>query len=255
MTLGQLLITLQNMDVARELPRSRAVRDDEKRERFQAILDAAERLLQTEPDRVSIMAEVAEAAGVAKGTVYLYFPSKETLMLALHDRHCEGFFETLIARLRAPAPLTLADMHTIVRERITAHPAYLPCSSVCFGYDRTMPLEPMQAHMTRIVNWLDATAHGLHAHIPTISHAQAIVLLRRGYALILGLWQLLKPESQARIATAGSAGAGNCEAATFCQTEYVSEVEAALTTLWAPYFPDSAATPAAQNRQFLKEIV
>jgi AcrR family transcriptional regulator len=237
------------MVVDAELPRSRAIRQDEKRERSQAILDAAEQLLNTAPDRVSIMADVATAAGVAKGTVYLYFPSKETLMLALHDRHCQGFFETLLTRLREPRPLTLADMNAIVRTCITAHPAYLPCASVCFGYDRTMPAEPMQAHMMRIVNWLDATAHGLHTHVPSISHAQAIVLLRRGYALILGLWQLLKPESQARIV-----GAGNSEAAKFCQTEYVSEVESALTTLWAPYFPVDAVIPAAQNGHFIKEI-
>lgn len=31
------------------------------------------------------MAEVAEAAGVSKGTPYLYFPSKEDLFIALHD--------------------------------------------------------------------------------------------------------------------------------------------------------------------------
>jgi AcrR family transcriptional regulator len=239
--------------VVTEPPRSRAIREDEKRERSNGILDAAERLLKIAPDRVSIMADVAAAAGVAKGTVYLYFPSKETLMLALHDRHCEGFFETLLARLRAPSPLTLADMNAIVRDCITAHPAYLPCASVCFGYDRTMPVAPMQAHMLRIVSWLDATASGLHQHLPNISHAEAIVLLRRGYALILGLWQLLKPESQARIAGA-SAGAGHSEAARFCQAEYVTEVESALTTLWAPYFPAHAEIPAAQNGHFLKEI-
>lgn len=31
------------------------------------------------------MAEVAEQAGVSKGTPYLYFPSKEALFIALHD--------------------------------------------------------------------------------------------------------------------------------------------------------------------------
>jgi AcrR family transcriptional regulator len=237
------------MQAAVEHPRSRAIREDEKRERYHAILDAAERLLKIAPDRVSIMAEVAAAAGVAKGTVYLYFPSKETLMLALHDRHCEGFFETLLARLRKPEPLTLADMNAIVRTCITAHPAYLPCASVCFGYDRSMPIAPMEAHMLRIVSWLDATATGLHQHLPSVSHAEAITLLRRAYALILGLWQLLKPESQARIV-----GAGNTEAAKFCQTEYVTEVESALTTLWAPYFPLEAGIPAAQKGHFLKEI-
>jgi AcrR family transcriptional regulator len=226
-----------------ELPRLRATRDDEKRSRYHAILDAAERLLSTEPDRVSIMADVAAAAGLAKGTVYLYFPSKEALMLALHDRHTEGFFEAMIARLQSPERLTLAALNTVVRERIAAHPAYLPCASVCFGYDRTMPAEPMQAHMMRVANWLDATAHGLNRQLPNVSHAEAIVLLRRSYAMILGLWQLLKPESQARIAR-------DSNVANFCHAEYVGEVDAALTALWSPFFSAQAARksaiPAAQ---------
>ena len=242
---------MQHSDTT-ELPRSRAVRDEDKRERSHAILDAAERLLSTAPDRVSIMADVAAAAGVAKGTVYLYFPSKEALLLALHDRHCEGFFEAMLARLREPAPLTMAQMNAIVRERITAHAAYLPCASVCFGYDRTMPLAPMQEHMHRVMNWLDATAHGLHAHLPRLTHTEAIVLLRRSYALMLGLWQLLKPEMQARIVSQFT-GSGS-EAAKFCQAEYVGEVEASLVTLWTPYFAVRDAKPAAQNEPFLRNI-
>jgi AcrR family transcriptional regulator len=38
------------------------------------------------------VAEVAEAAGLGKGTVYLYFPSKEEMLLALHERHVTKFF-------------------------------------------------------------------------------------------------------------------------------------------------------------------
>ena len=45
------------------------------------------------------VAEVADEAGLAKGTVYLYFPSKEELLLALHERNVGGFFRALIALL------------------------------------------------------------------------------------------------------------------------------------------------------------
>ena len=56
--------------------RQRAIQVGDKEERHHAILDAAERLLLGEPERIANMAEVATEAGVAKGTVYLYFPSK-----------------------------------------------------------------------------------------------------------------------------------------------------------------------------------
>ena len=49
------------------------------------------------------MADVADEAGLAKGTVYLYFPSKEELLLAVHERNIDGFFRALIARLASDA--------------------------------------------------------------------------------------------------------------------------------------------------------
>ncbi len=77
--------------------RQRAVQAEDKQERHDAILDAAERLLLRSPERVANVAEVAEEALLAKGTVYLYFPSKEELLLALHERNVDGFFRAVMA--------------------------------------------------------------------------------------------------------------------------------------------------------------
>ena len=74
--------------------RQRAIGAEDKEERQQALLDAAERLLLRSPERMASVAEVADEAGLAKGTVYLYFPSKEELLLALHERNVGGFFTT-----------------------------------------------------------------------------------------------------------------------------------------------------------------
>jgi len=90
--------------------RQRAVQAEDKEERRHAILDAAEELLAEEVNRVANMAEVADRAGLAKGTVYLYFPSKDELLVALHERHAEAFFKALIARLEQPTTLTLDEM-------------------------------------------------------------------------------------------------------------------------------------------------
>src|SRR6266545_1106190 len=78
--------------------RQRAIQAHDKQERHHAILDAAERLLLRAPERVANVSEVADEAGLAKGTVYLYFPSKEELLLALHERNIDGFFRPLLER-------------------------------------------------------------------------------------------------------------------------------------------------------------
>lgn len=56
-----------------------------------AILDAAYELFGSGGFYETKMSEVAERAGIAKGTVYLYFKSKEELFMAVTRRDCEGF--------------------------------------------------------------------------------------------------------------------------------------------------------------------
>jgi len=59
------------------------------------ILDAAEELVLNEGPRAMTMANVADAAGVAKGTTYLYFPSKEALLADLRTRYLRRSLEAL----------------------------------------------------------------------------------------------------------------------------------------------------------------
>lgn len=77
----------------------RAINDDQKEERRQAILDAAWQLFQQNPyDAVNIL-DVAKAINLAKGTVYVYFKTKEALFLAIHMQQFEAWFDAVDAAL------------------------------------------------------------------------------------------------------------------------------------------------------------
>jgi TetR/AcrR family transcriptional regulator, transcriptional repressor for nem operon len=67
--------------------------------RREQILDAAQRVLVRRGPAAATMAEVADAASLAKGTVYLYFASKAELLAGLRAR----YFERLTATLGDPA--------------------------------------------------------------------------------------------------------------------------------------------------------
>src|SRR5664279_1381523 len=77
--------------------RQRAILAEDKQERHHAILDAAEQLLLRSPEHGASVAEVAQEACLAKGTVYLYFRSKEELLLAVHERGIDRFFRAVDA--------------------------------------------------------------------------------------------------------------------------------------------------------------
>jgi AcrR family transcriptional regulator len=54
--------------------------------RREAILDAAEQLFSEQRFVELHMSRIAKELGLAKGTLYLYFPSKEGLFLAVVER-------------------------------------------------------------------------------------------------------------------------------------------------------------------------
>ncbi|MDD2902250.1 MAG: TetR/AcrR family transcriptional regulator [Syntrophales bacterium] len=63
--------------------------------RTRAILAAARRVLEERGLEAATMDEIAAAAGVAKGTIYLYFQGKEGLIRALVSHACEDMLMDL----------------------------------------------------------------------------------------------------------------------------------------------------------------
>lgn len=79
----------------------RATSDKEKQQREQMIIDAAQQLLMEKSYHSINMNEIARTANLAKGTVYLYFQTKEELFLTLFERQFGVWLDTVEADLRA----------------------------------------------------------------------------------------------------------------------------------------------------------
>lgn len=87
----------------------------DKRER---ILDAAEELFAGQPFHKVLLSDVATAAAVGKGTLYLYFKSKEDLYLSLLYRGFADLVERMRARLADEAVSPARILDQIVRDLI-----------------------------------------------------------------------------------------------------------------------------------------
>jgi len=205
--------------------RQRAMQAEDKEERNHALLDAAERLMLRSPDRVPSVAEVADDAGLAKGTVYLYFPSKEELLLALHERNVGGFFRALTALLEGGERVDFDRVLSLTHEHIVAPPLFLPLASRCFGMmSQSIPEASAGAFKLRMAERLEHAGEGLERHFPALARGQGLELLRHSYALILGLWQM----AGSAVCPAGSQGAVPAALA----FSYPDDLDRALRALW-----------------------
>lgn len=201
--------------------RQRAVLAEDKHERHQAILDAAEKLLLRSPGKLANMADVARSAGLAKGTVYLYFPSKEELLLALHERNVDAFFRALLKLLQRTQPVTLADMLGVTQQHLVNPPTFLPLATRCFGIMATgVPRMTAMAFKERMTARLVEAGAGLERHFPDLAAGAGVALLRHSYALILGLWQMTSTDVD---------DVQSCGLQAF---DYPEELDRALTALW-----------------------
>ena len=205
--------------------RQRAIQAEDKRERRDAILDAAERVLGGMPGRVAGVAEVAAEAGLAKGTVYLYFPSKEELLLAVHERRINLFFNELCALVEQPQS-DFDAVFALTRGHLIDPPLFLPLAARCFGLmAHSVPPAVALAFKQRMAARLERAGVGIERQVQAPNPGVGVALLRRSYALIVGLWQM-------------SVGGGMIGPLTLPAAppalvwSYPVEIEGALRALW-----------------------
>jgi AcrR family transcriptional regulator len=192
--------------------------------RTRQLLDAAVSLWQLHPERVPSVAEVASKAGLAKGTVYLYFKSKEDLLLAAHARHVQTFFNALIERASQRKKMSFDDVMRLTSDNIAGVSAYLPLATMVASLrNKGVTPEVAEAFDKRIAEQLITAGGLLCRHFPLPDATSGVRLLMRSYALILGLWQLVGSDQPICNSPGVSA---------MLLPDYLSELDAALRALW-----------------------
>lgn len=173
----------------------RAVQAEDKAARRAAILDAAEALLTEDSENLASVAQVAEAAGLAKGTMYLYFKSKEEIIMAVHERHSMALFDR-IDKLFAEAGTDMTVERAIDSFCQFVHdtPLYLQLGCFChLTLERNIDLEVVYQFRLAISARLQKAGAMLEACFPTLPPMAGLQLLHDTYAFALGSWQLAEP--------------------------------------------------------------
>lgn len=179
----------------------RAVHAEDKAARRADILAAAEILIARDPENFASVAEVAEAAGLAKGTVYLYFRTKEEVILAVHARHSERLFDAL-DRVLADHPVDLKPEHVADAfcAFVTAYPVFLHVGAACHSsFQRNIDPRAMTEVRAAIAVRLSHFGAILESRFPGLKAGDGIALLQATYAHALGMWLLCDPTQKRAI--------------------------------------------------------
>jgi AcrR family transcriptional regulator len=136
---------------------------------------------------------LAQRAGLAKGTVYLYFGTREEVLLAVHAERAQRLFDVLEHALAAPATDTRRVARAVVRH-LREHPEFLPLAATCRSMLETnISIDTALAFKRAIGARLGQLGTRVEVLYPRLPRGQGVALLMASYGLILGLWQIAEP--------------------------------------------------------------
>jgi len=210
----------------------RAVQAEDKAARRAAILSAAEALIVRDPENFASVADVAEAAGLAKGTVYLYFRSKEELVLAVHAQHSERMFDLLEKLLAANAghPMQAKQVVDSFCSFATGNPLFLHLGAACHSsFQRHIDPEVMYEFRAAIAARLAYFGPLIEARFPALKAGNGVAVLQATYAFALGMWQLCDPTQKK------AKGIGQRAGLEVFDRDFAKDMQQGLLALWQGY--------------------
>lgn len=177
------------------MEKRRATSDEDKARRRASLLDAAEALFATLAFPDVKMAEVARRAGVSKGTVFVYFPTKEALFLELLERRLDAWLQGLDRALAAgPARLPARELSQLLVGSL-GQAGVLTRLLPLLGSVLELNVEPERVVQFRrwMLERLVVTGGLLEGRFWGLGPGEGVHLLLQMYAIILGLRQLCDP--------------------------------------------------------------
>lgn len=175
----------------------RAMRDEQKEERRQAIIDSTWQLFQVRSYESLTMADAADALHLAKGTVYLYFKTKEELFLAIEEQQLDLFFAEVDSRLNAINSRGVEAIPAIVElvcEALEQRPGLTRLLAILHTIlERNIDLETATRFKYMLKMHFERTGSLLEGCLPFLQEGEGAHLLLQCHALVIGLWALTDP--------------------------------------------------------------
>ena len=171
-------------------PHAHALED--KAARRAAILRGAQALFARGHGGLPTAAQIAAATGLAKGTVYLYFQTKEEIFAALLLEGWSAVMlesQTLFLETKGKRAEKVSAFLSTLVAHLERHPELLRLDALGYGVlEKNMLQDALTAHKTEYTAQLEQTGRTIDSALGLFS-GRGVQLLMRTYALTKGLWQ------------------------------------------------------------------
>ena len=187
------------------------------------------RALFLQQQRLPAVADIAADTGLAKGTVYRYFQSKEQIFLALLSEDFAALFsqlETVVAALPQPFVAAAEPFAKGYLRLLQQSDSLLPLLALLNAVlEQNLPQPQLLAFKQQLAQALDTLGAQLAKRFTELTATGASQLLLNSYALTLGLYQStrLPPAVLALLQQAGLSQ---------LQRDFNTELHYALIALW-----------------------
>lgn len=171
--------------------KKRAITKQDKRQRRGKILKTAWQLYERGPVQLPTVSNIARKAGLSKGTVYLYFRTKEEIFLNLFVNMLEQWFTSIAPEMeRLQPPVAVTELAEIITGYVVEHPLLLKMGSIVKGVlEENTDDQVVFETKLRMAALVDSAGIILARKVPDIPDEEAARTILSVYALISGLWQ------------------------------------------------------------------
>lgn len=174
----------------------RAVSHEQKAQRRTDILKSAKELFkQCQRYDDILMKQIAENIGLTKGTLYLYFKTKEEVFLAVYQEEFIGLCQRIESRLSEyERPLSNDELHSVLVESVLGHNTFLRLNALLHAVlEQNIAYEAALSFKLALRDRMLETVACLERHVPVLKSLNGAEFMLLVHEVLLGTYHAATP--------------------------------------------------------------
>lgn len=190
---------MSRVQVIERSPKKRAVLEKDKLSKRTSIIHAAASLLQKKDWSELSMDEVAKRAKIAKGTLYLYFPTKEDLCLRIHSADYESWFMDLHEFLSKTPKMDANIFSNWFVNSMDRHTRFLKLLPIVPTIlEKNASIQTIREFKSNLKTQISSVLPLLIKYFPFFKEQSGFLFLMQCHALAVGSWSHGFPSNQVK---------------------------------------------------------